>query len=166
MKNHVGSVDNPTHKIVSLKYLASNAVNTRNCVLAGGAFDVLHRGHIEFLLAARQHGSKLIVHIASDKRLRDKKGLDRPYQNELDRATIIASLEVVSYVFIDDLPNYHLDIVSKIKPKCLFLYRQNHNSPAARAHLTKLQKITKLQMSDQPKINSTTTILHEIHKEN
>jgi bifunctional ADP-heptose synthase (sugar kinase/adenylyltransferase) len=60
----------------------------RPLVFTNGVFDVLHRGHGVYLAAARQLG----------------KGPDRPLNGEVDRLTVVAALESVSFVTLFDEP--------------------------------------------------------------
>ena len=88
-------------------------------VFTNGVFDVLHRGHVTYLEQARALGSTLVVALntdASAKRL--GKGPERPLNNEVDRAWVIAALESVSLVtwFEEDTP---LEAVKIIKPDFL-----------------------------------------------
>jgi D-glycero-beta-D-manno-heptose 1-phosphate adenylyltransferase len=85
-------------------------------VFTNGVFDVLHAGHVTYLAQARSLGGSLVVALntdASAKRL--GKGSDRPLNNELDRATLIAALESVSLVtwFDEDTP---LEIINELRP--------------------------------------------------
>lgn len=73
----------------------------RPLVFTNGVFDVLHRGHVIYLAAARSLGNGLIVGVNSDASVRMLgKGPDRPINAEADRATVIAALESVSAVTI------------------------------------------------------------------
>ena len=88
-------------------------------VFTNGVFDVLHRGHVTYLEQARALGASLVVALntdASSKRL--GKGDDRPLNNEMDRAAMMAALESVSLVtwFDDDTP---LELISQLKPDVL-----------------------------------------------
>jgi D-beta-D-heptose 7-phosphate kinase/D-beta-D-heptose 1-phosphate adenosyltransferase len=67
-----------------------------------GVFDLLHRGHVESLRAARAHGDRLIVGLNSDESTRRLKGPERPYQSQEDRATLLASLRFVDAVTVFD----------------------------------------------------------------
>lgn len=69
-------------------------------VLTNGCFDILHRGHIEYLQQSASLGDFLIVAINSDESVRALKGPDRPLNNEQDRAYVIASLRCVDAAFI------------------------------------------------------------------
>lgn len=69
-------------------------------VFTNGCFDVLHRGHVEYLKFCRQNGDVLVVGMNSDASVRAIKGPTRPINNEHDRAIVLSTLEVVDYVII------------------------------------------------------------------
>ena len=72
-------------------------------VFTNGCFDILHRGHIDYLAKASDLGDELIVGINTDASIkRLGKGDSRPIQDEITRATIIASLHFVSAVILFD----------------------------------------------------------------
>lgn len=85
------------------KIVASDQVAGRDwprpLVFTNGVFDVLHRGHVEYLAAARELGAALLVAINSDSSARLLgKGPDRPLNSERDRLIVVAALESVSFV--------------------------------------------------------------------
>jgi cytidyltransferase-like protein len=69
-------------------------------VIATGAFDLLHIGHLRFLDAARHLGDRLEVGVESDARVRAWKGPRRPIQSEDDRCELLAALRCVDRVFV------------------------------------------------------------------
>ena len=71
-------------------------------VATGGCFDLLHRGHIELLEAARGLGDGLVVCLNSDASVRRAKGPDRPVVGQEDRARVLAALAAVDAVLIFD----------------------------------------------------------------
>ena len=88
-------------------------------VFTNGVFDVLHRGHVTYLEQARALGGSLVVALntdASAKRL--GKGADRPLNNELDRAVVMAALASVSLVTWFD-ENTPLELIGVLKPDVL-----------------------------------------------
>jgi rfaE bifunctional protein nucleotidyltransferase chain/domain len=88
-------------------------------VFTNGVFDVLHRGHVTYLAQARALGASLVVALNTDASARRLgKGADRPLNNELDRATVMAALESVSLVtwFDEDTP---LELVTELRPAIL-----------------------------------------------
>ncbi|HEX4266665.1 MAG TPA: adenylyltransferase/cytidyltransferase family protein [Steroidobacteraceae bacterium] len=71
----------------------------RPLVFTNGVFDVLHRGHVVYLAAARELGAALLVAVNSDSSARRLgKGPDRPISGESDRSLVVAALESVSFV--------------------------------------------------------------------
>lgn len=84
-------------------------------ILANGAFDLLHVGHVRYLNAAKALGSKLVVAINSDASVRALKGEGRPIIPENERAEIIAALEAVDAVVI--FPEHDVRaIIREIRP--------------------------------------------------
>lgn len=90
----------------------------RRIVFTNGCFDILHRGHVEYLEAARALGDELIVGVNSDASIRRLKGPRRPITPEVDRAAIIGALRSVSYVtiFNEDTP---LELIQVLVPDVL-----------------------------------------------
>ena len=69
-------------------------------VFTNGCFDLLHRGHVEYLRAARTLGDCLAVGLNDDDGVRALKGPGRPLCPQGDRAAVLAALECVSHVCI------------------------------------------------------------------
>jgi rfaE bifunctional protein nucleotidyltransferase chain/domain len=76
----------------------------RPVVFTNGVFDVLHRGHVNYLHEARKLGGSLVVAVNSDASARMLgKGPDRPLNQDIDRAAVLAGLASVSLVtFFDE----------------------------------------------------------------
>jgi D-glycero-beta-D-manno-heptose 1-phosphate adenylyltransferase len=87
-------------------------------VFTNGCFDILHRGHVEYLKKAKLLGDILIVGLNSDSSVRRIKGDKRPINNESDRAIVLKELKSVDEVIIfqEETP---LDLIKKIKPDVL-----------------------------------------------
>ncbi|MEE8149161.1 MAG: D-glycero-beta-D-manno-heptose 1-phosphate adenylyltransferase [candidate division Zixibacteria bacterium] len=87
-------------------------------VFTNGVFDLIHRGHIDYLHKARTFGDILIVGLNSDASVRRLKGNKRPFQKQADRAAIVVSLKPVDYVvfFGEDTP---LRLIEAIRPDIL-----------------------------------------------
>ena len=83
-----------------------------------GCFDVLHRGHIEFLKFCKSTADILVLGLNSDSSVRTIKGPDRPINNQDDRAAVLAALEIVDYITIFDEPD-PLSVIGKVKPDVL-----------------------------------------------
>ena len=80
-------------------------------VFTNGTFDLLHRGHVEYLAAARKLGDVLIVGLNTDRSIRRIKGKLRPINPNADRAAVLAALSSVDYVvfFGEDTPGRLID---------------------------------------------------------
>lgn len=87
-------------------------------VFTNGCFDLLHRGHIEYLSKTASLGDIFIVGLNSDQSVRSIKGQGRPLQDEYSRALILASLKQVTgvYLFDEDTP---YNLIKSIKPDVL-----------------------------------------------
>jgi D-beta-D-heptose 7-phosphate kinase/D-beta-D-heptose 1-phosphate adenosyltransferase len=85
----------------------------KQIVFTNGVFDILHRGHVQYLERARSYGDLLIVGLNSDASVRRIKGPGRPVQTERDRAIILQSLRSVDYVvlFGEDTPERTIQMV-------------------------------------------------------
>ena len=71
-------------------------------VLANGAFDLLHVGHVRYLEAARALGDHLVVAVNSDRSVRRSKGPLRPILSEAERVEILSHLWMVDRIVVFD----------------------------------------------------------------
>ena len=90
----------------------------KKVVFTNGCFDILHLGHIEYLIKASQMGDILVLGVNSDDSIRTLKGLDRPIMNEEQRYHIMASLSFIDMVvpFNDETP---YNLIKELKPDIL-----------------------------------------------
>ena len=88
-------------------------------VFTNGVFDLLHRGHVEYLAESRALGDRLIVGVNSDTSARRLgKGPGRPLMAEADRTAVLAALKAVDLVvvFDDDTPER---LIHEVRPEVL-----------------------------------------------
>jgi rfaE bifunctional protein nucleotidyltransferase chain/domain len=86
-------------------------------VFTNGVFDILHRGHVSCLAQARALGASLVVGLNSDASARGLgKGPDRPLNNEVDRACVLAALESVSLVVLFDEAT-PVELLKRVRPQ-------------------------------------------------
>lgn len=90
----------------------------RKVVFTNGCFDIVHRGHVEYLKSAAELGDVLIVGINTDSSVKKIKSRGRPIMNEEDRAVIVAALKPVDAVclFEEETP---LELIKTLKPDVL-----------------------------------------------
>lgn len=83
-----------------------------------GCFDLLHKGHIEYLSSAADNGDVLVVGLNSDNSVNRIKGEKRPVQDESSRAITLASLKMVTAVvlFDEDTP---YNLINEVQPDVL-----------------------------------------------
>ncbi len=87
-------------------------------VFTNGCFDIIHRGHTDYLSRARSLGDILVVGLNTDRSVRALKGETRPIVLEDDRAHVLAALTSVDYVclFDEDTPQ---ELIAAIVPDVL-----------------------------------------------
>lgn len=106
-------------QLEELKRIAQDAKSRgKKVVFTNGCFDLLHRGHLHLLREAKNAGDVLIVALNSDSSVRKIKGPGRPVVAELDRAEMIAALEMVDYVTLFDEPDPYR-LISELRPSVL-----------------------------------------------
>lgn len=87
----------------------------RTVVFTNGCFDLLHRGHVDYLQRARDLGDALVVGLNGDVSVRQLKGSGRPILPEDDRAVVLAALRAVDVVVIFHQPTAEA-LVAAIQP--------------------------------------------------
>ena len=85
-------------------------------VFTNGCFDLLHVGHLRYLLAARALGDRLVLGLNDDASVRRLKGPSRPLVDEAERAELLAGLECVDFVTL--FPEATADaLLASLKPQ-------------------------------------------------
>jgi rfaE bifunctional protein nucleotidyltransferase chain/domain len=87
-------------------------------VFTNGCFDILHAGHVELLARCRDLGEHVVLGLNSDASVKGLKGPNRPVNDQLSRAIVLAGLSFVDAIIIfeEDTP---LELITKIKPDIL-----------------------------------------------
>lgn len=107
-------------------------------VFTNGCFDILHRGHVEYLTNARDLGNVLVLGLNTDDSVRrQNKSPERPINSEGTRAIIIAALECVDYVvlFNEDTP---YELIKLVQPDILVKggdYDVNETNPSHKKYI-------------------------------
>jgi len=92
--------------------------NNKKLVFTNGCFDILHKGHIDYLNESKKLGDYLVVGINSDTSVRALKGLKRPILPQEERAFIVSNLNAVDFVciFNEETP---LKLIENVLPDLL-----------------------------------------------
>ena len=133
----------------------------KKIVFTNGVFDILHRGHVEYLTKAKSFGDVLIVGLNTDASVRRIKGGHRPIQKQQDRAAILLALRAVDYVvlFGEDTPD---KLISMVKPDVLVKGADWQLSEIAGADFVKSYggKVKRVKLS---KGHSTSAIIKKLN---
>jgi D-beta-D-heptose 7-phosphate kinase/D-beta-D-heptose 1-phosphate adenosyltransferase len=84
-------------------------------VFTNGCFDIIHRGHVQYLVEAKRLGDILVVGLNSDASVKRIKGPRRPLFSEGDRAFVLAALDAVDFVVVFD-QDTPLELILALKP--------------------------------------------------
>ena len=87
-------------------------------VFTNGCFDLVHLGHVDYLEKARNLGDKLVLGLNTDASIKGLKGEERPLQDELSRARIMASLLFVDAVVLFSEPTPY-NLIKLVQPDIL-----------------------------------------------
>jgi D-beta-D-heptose 7-phosphate kinase/D-beta-D-heptose 1-phosphate adenosyltransferase len=117
MTPHILNIE---EKIVSRDFFVRHDLKRqgRKIVFTNGCFDVLHFGHVHYLLQAKELGDILVIGLNSDDSVRRLKGPTRPVNGEKERAFVLAALACVDYVvvFDEDTPK---ELIETVRPDVL-----------------------------------------------
>jgi cytidyltransferase-like protein len=99
--------------------LASARFFGKKIVFTNGVFDLMHLGHVDYLAKAKDCGDILVVGMNSDSSVKMlNKGSTRPLQDQVSRATVLASLQFVDYVIVFDEETPY-ELIKSLQPDVL-----------------------------------------------
>ncbi len=92
--------------------------SNKKVVFTNGCFDLIHSGHVDYLVKAKEMGDILIVALNTDQSIKRIKGEKRPILKQEERAFIVSNLKPVDYVtfFEEDTP---AEIINELIPDIL-----------------------------------------------
>lgn len=131
-------------------------------VFTNGCFDILHLGHVDYLEKASEKGNKLVVAINSDSSVKKLKGENRPVNNEIARARLLAALGFVNAVtfFNEDTPQ---SVIEALEPDILIKGSDYNISNIVGAEFV-LRNGGKVETIDLVEGYSTTQIINQLKK--
>lgn len=153
-------------KIIDIDQLDSKLAywNFKNqkIVFTNGCFDILHRGHIEYLAQAANFGDILMIGLNTDDSVRKLKGDSRPVQDQYARALLLASLHFVhAVVYFDEDTPY--DLIKKVQPDILIKGSDYHVEDIVGYDIV-MQKGGEVKTIDFIPGYSTTSIIEKLKK--
>ena len=113
LRDKIKSVDDLLEELATLRSAGNSVAFTNGC------FDILHKGHVEYLSQSADQADLLVVGLNTDESVRrQEKGDDRPVNPYEARATVLAGLGFVAFVvsFNEDTP---LNLIKQIRPDVL-----------------------------------------------
>lgn len=90
-------------------------------VFVNGTFDLIHRGHLAMLNFAKCHGDFLLVGIDSDRRVKQMKGEDRPFNDQSTRKEIMENFKAVDAVKIFDSGDELINMIREYEPDIMIV---------------------------------------------
>ena len=118
----IGQSQRSTPKVCQLEALLPplswHRSQGQTIVFTNGCFDILHKGHVDYLQFCKSKGDIVVVGLNSDQSVRTIKGPERPINGQDDRAAVLAALAPVDYVTIFDEPD-PLNLIKAIQPDIL-----------------------------------------------
>lgn len=147
--------------LVSLEHLSDNDFRETlgTIVLTKGVYDLTHSGHIKSLWKASELGDCLVVALASDESVRQRKGRSRPIMRLQERMTIVSSLKMVDYITVyDNISPYSL--IKTVRPHLFCASHFNYLTGLERHSLSSLN--IELRKLPRPSERSTSDIVDRI----
>jgi len=100
------------------KFLKMWKLQNKKIVFTNGCFDILHKGHVEYLSKASNFGDVMVLGLNSDSSVKRLKGESRPLQDESSRAMVMASLQVIDLVVVFDEETPY-GLIKEVQPDVL-----------------------------------------------
>ena len=128
----VPSLDAMAERVANLKGLG------QRIVLTSGSFDLIHLGHVKYLAKAKELGDVLVVGVDSDRKIRDRKGEDRPLVPEQERLEMLAHQRPVDLIYLKVDEDERWALIKAVEPDVLVLTEDHSYTQEEQAHLSEL----------------------------
>jgi rfaE bifunctional protein nucleotidyltransferase chain/domain len=115
----IGSLAEMEQTVTHLKGLGYEVV------LTSGSFDLIHLGHVKYLVRAKEFGGVLVVGVDSDAKIRSRKGEDRPMVPEQERLELLAHQRPVDLIYLKDDDDGRWDLIKAVRPHVLVVSEDN-----------------------------------------
>lgn len=116
---HIELLNNKIYTWETLKtQVAEWQKQGKKIVFSNGCFDLVHKGHIDYLNRSADLGDVLVMGLNTDASVSKLKGTHRPIQDEQSRLTIIAALQCVNAVVLFDEETPY-ELIKLVQPDVL-----------------------------------------------
>jgi D-beta-D-heptose 7-phosphate kinase/D-beta-D-heptose 1-phosphate adenosyltransferase len=122
-------------------------------VLTQGTYDMVHIGHGRYFAEAKKRGDLLIVGVDSDKKVRSRKGPDRPVVPQDERLEMLTHMRSVDVVFLKEIYHPKWALIKTIRPDVLIATKQTYN----KTQLKDLKKYCKEVVVLEPQATTSTS---------
>lgn len=112
IRNKIFALDDLVHVVSGWRLQSQTIVFTNGC------FDIMHRGHVEYLAQAAGMGNRLVVGLNSDQSIKGLKGPNRPIIDGHSRAELLASFQFIDAVVLFD-EETPISLITALKPEVL-----------------------------------------------
>ncbi len=112
LRNKIFALDDLVHVVSGWRLQSQTVVFTNGC------FDIMHRGHVEYLAQAASLGNRLVVGLNSDQSIFRLKGANRPIIDGYSRAELLASFQFIDAVVLFD-EETPIDLITALTPDVL-----------------------------------------------
>lgn len=129
-------------------------------VLTQGTFDFIHIGHFLYLEKARAQGDVLIVGVDSDKKVKERKGPDRPIVKELERVQMLTHVRHVDFVTLKNAQWQKWELIKTIRPDVLVATKETYTDE----QIKEVKKLCgRLEVLEPQATTSTTAKLRRLN---
>jgi cytidine deaminase len=164
--NQVRKNNNRMDQINKLAKEIEKIKHRQKVVLTGGAFDLFHIGHLNYLKSAKKFGDILVVHVDGDVSVATKKGEGRPIITSADRLEIVRGVKYVDHAVSSNKIFYSAAVLRKLQTDVIVkTKRLNVSSAFIQAQEASIKKIlphVKIIYIDETLDISTTKILETV----
>ena len=141
-------------------HLAAHRDRGETVVLANGAFDLLHVGHLRCLRDAKRHGDVLVVALNRDASIQRYKDPSRPIIPEDERCEVLAAVRWVDYVCLFDEETADA-IIGTLRPN--FVAKGTDYDPSTLPKRTTIEAVgARIVIVGDPKNHATTDVIAKL----
>ncbi len=153
------------YKLLNDKELANFVKNSKGkgktIALTSGSWDMLHVGHMRYIETASKQADVLIIGVDSDKKIKIRKGEDRPVVSQNERVEMLSHLGYADAIYIKTTKHTPNELIKLVKPDVLIVSKTTGHSDKKYQEIQKLCK--KILVLESQAKTSTTARIRLLH---